>query len=71
MKARIEKWGDCVAIQIPQSLASEIGLESNTEVELTLGDGELVVTVMKGGKSRLDILLEGITEENRHAEVLL
>ena len=69
MKARIDKWGDNLAIQIPQSLASEVGLEVDAEVELTPGDGELVVTVRKGSKSRLDILLEGVTEENLHAEV--
>ena len=69
LKARIDRWGDNLAIQIPQSLASEIGLEVDAEVELTSGDGELVVTVRKGAKSRLDILLEGVTEENLHAEV--
>ena len=69
LKARIGKWGDSLAIQIPQSLASEVGLEVDAEVELTPGDGELVVTVRKGSKSRLDILLEGVTEENLHAEV--
>lgn len=69
MKARIDKWGDNLAIQIPQPLASEVGLELNAEVELTAGDGELVISVRKGAKSRLDILLEGVTEENLHAEV--
>ncbi len=69
LKARIDKWGDNLAIQIPQSLASEVGLEADAEVELTAGDGELLITVRKGSKSRLDILLEGVTEENIHAEV--
>ncbi len=69
MKARIDKWGDNLAIQIPRSLASEAGLEADAEVELTAGDGELLISVRKGSKSRLDILLEGVTEENIHAEV--
>ncbi len=69
MKARIHRWGDKLAIQIPQPLASEVGLELDAEVELTPGDGELVITVRKDGKSRLDILLEGVTEENLHAEI--
>ena len=62
LKARIDSWGDNLAIQIPQSLASEVGLEVDAGVELTPGHDELVVTVRKGAKSRLDILLEGVTE---------
>ncbi len=69
MKARIDKWGDNLAIQIPQSLASQVGLEVDAEVELTAGEGQLVVTLSKRAKSRLDILLEGVTEENLHGEV--
>lgn len=69
LKTRIGKHGDNLAIHIPQSLASQVGLEVDAEVELTPGDGELLVTVRKGLKSRLDILLEGVTEENLHAEL--
>ena len=69
MKARIDKWGDNLAIQIPQSLASQVGLEVDAEVELTPGEGQFVVTLSKRAKSRLDILLEGVTEENLHGEV--
>ena len=66
---RIAKWGDSLALLIPQPLASEIGLELDTEVELTSRGQELVVTVRKRSNSKLDMLLEGITEENLHAEV--
>lgn len=69
LKARIGKHGDNLAIHIPQSLASQVGLEVDAEVELTPGDGELVVSVSKPPKSRLDVLLAGVTEENLHAEV--
>ena len=70
MKARIDKWGDNLAVCIPESLASEVGLVLGAEVELTLGGGGLVITVVKNGaKTRLDILLEGVTDENIHSEV--
>lgn len=69
MDYRIAKWGDSLALLIPQPLASEIGLELDTEVELTSRGQELVVTVRKRSNSKLDMLLEGITEENLHAEV--
>ena len=69
LDSRIAKWGDSLALLIPQPLASEIGLELDTEVELTSRGQELVVTVRKRSNSKLDMLLEGITEENLHAEV--
>ncbi len=69
LKTRIGKHGDNLAIHIPQSLASQVGLEVDAEVELTPGDGELVVSVSKPPNSKLDVLLAGVTEENLHAEV--
>ena len=69
MEARIDKWGNSLALRIPQPLASQLGLKLDTEVELTPRGGELVVSVRKQAQSNLDILLEGITEENLHAEV--
>ncbi len=70
MKARIDKWGDNLAIQIPQSLASEVGLEADAEVELTAGDGELLISVRKGAKSRLERnvgLIDATDEEEDEA----
>ena len=69
METRIAKWGDSLALLIPQPLASQAGLELDTEVELTSRGGELVVTVRKGCHSKLDVILAGITEEKVHAEV--
>ena len=69
METRIAKWGDSLALLIPLPLASQVGLELDTEVELTSRGRELVVTVRKRSYSKLDVLLEGITEENLHAEV--
>ena len=69
MQARIGKLGDSLALPIPQPLASQIGLELDTEVELTSRGEELVVTVKRQSQSKLDVLLAGITEENLHTGV--
>ena len=69
MKTRVQKWGNSLALRIPKSFAVETSLEPDTEVNLSLVEGALVVTpIAKIGYS-LEQLLEGITDENLHAEV--
>jgi virulence-associated protein VagC len=44
MRARVQRWGNSLALRIPKAFATETGLESGSEVELTLDDGRLIVT---------------------------
>lgn len=67
MQARIQKWGDSLALRIPKSYAAETKLEPNTMVELTLQDGKLVIAPVQQGWT-LDALLAQVTEENLHGE---
>lgn len=69
MKARVQKWGNSLALRIPRPFALEVGLAENSEVELTLVDGKLVVQPV--GRVRFDLaeLLAKVTPKNRHAEV--
>ena len=69
METRIGKLGNSLALRIPQPLAAQLGFEFDTAVELTPRGKELVVTVMKQRRSKLDILLAGITDDNLHGEV--
>jgi antitoxin MazE len=67
MQARIQKWGNSLALRIPKSFAAETHLEQDALVDLALEDGRLVVTPVRSG-STLAQLLERVTEENRHGE---
>ena len=69
MRARVQKWGNSLALRIPKAFATETALESGSEVELTLDDGRLVVTPVERSRYRLEDLLEQITPENVHSEV--
>jgi antitoxin MazE len=72
MKARVEKWGNRLAIRIPKALATAVGLRENTEVELSPNNGRIVITLPKRirrRKYKLKELLRGITPENRHGEI--
>ena len=69
MKTRIQKWGNSLALRIPKSFASEVGLECNTPVEISLVDGSLVVKPDVQAAPGLDQLLAQVTEDNLHHEI--
>jgi antitoxin MazE len=69
MKTRVQKWGNSLALRIPKSFATEIGLERETSVEVSLADGKLVITPVAKPKLTLKQLLAKITKENLHHEI--
>jgi len=69
MKTRIQKWGNSLALRIPKAFAVEVGLQNETDVEVVLMDGKLVITpVIKSGLD-LEQLLAEVTGDNLHHEV--
>ena len=69
MKARVQKWGNSLALRIPKSLAVEAGIENDAPVELTLKGGTIVIARVAPPPLSLAELLEGITPQNLHSEV--
>ena len=69
METRIGKWGNSLALRIPQPVAAQVGLSVDATVELTPRGEELIVTVIKQPRTHLDHLLAGVTESNLHGEV--
>jgi antitoxin MazE len=69
MRARVQRWGNSLALRIPKAFATETDLESGSEVELTLDDGRLIVTPLTPASYELEDLLAQVTPENRHGEV--
>jgi antitoxin MazE len=69
MHTRIQKWGNSLGLRIPKSLAEEAGVEAGSEVDLSLEDGQLVVTPTRQRKYRLRDLLRKVTSENVHDEI--
>jgi antitoxin MazE len=67
MQARVQKWGNSLAVRIPKSFALEAHLEQDTPVEVSLRDGELIITPIKPGYT-LEALLAQVTEQNIHVE---
>lgn len=68
MKARVQRWGNSLALRIPKAFASELGLEPGSAVEVALEDGTLSVRPSPTPAYRLEQLLSEVTAANRHGE---
>jgi len=69
MNARVQKWGNSLAIRIPKPFAKQIGLSSNSEVDLSVDQGCLVLAPQKRPKYKLSDLLRTIKKSQLHGEV--
>ena len=67
MRARVQKWGNSLALRLPRSVADHAGLEQGAEVEIGLEDGNIVVSAVPKPAFTLDELLSRVTSKNRHA----
>ena len=69
MEARIEKWGNSLAVRIPRSMADQIDLREESLVTLTVNGGELTISSIVVDPKTLEQLLEKIADTNLHDEV--
>ena len=67
MNATIQKWGNSLALRIPQAVARQIRIHAGDEVILEVGTAGLSIKPARP-KYTLDELLAGVTDENIHAE---
>jgi antitoxin MazE len=68
MVTRVQKWGNSLALRIPQSFAVQAKVAAGTAVDIAVESGRLVVRPVRR-RYRLRELLSGITARNRHSEV--
>jgi antitoxin MazE len=66
MVGNVSKWGNSLAVRIPQHLAKEIGLIDGAEVAI---EGNLTIKPKRQKQYSLDELIAGITPTNRHTEI--
>jgi antitoxin MazE len=64
MRTTVRKWGNSLALRIPNGLAADAQLADGTEVDVAVSDGRLVVRPVLS----LEAMLAKITPENLHAE---
>ncbi len=69
MVATVARWGNSLAIRLPQHLVKEIQLTEGVEVDLVVVDGNLVIKPRIRKRYSLEDLVSAITPENLHTEV--
>ncbi len=69
MRTRVQKWGNSLALRIPKSFATEVGLQRESSVEVSLVNGKLVITPVAKPKLTLKQLLAKVTKDNLYHEV--
>jgi antitoxin MazE len=66
--AKVQKWGNSLAVRIPRSVAADARLSAGESVELTLEKGTIVI-VRARPRFKLEELLRRVNRRNRHGEV--
>ena len=69
MEIRVKKWGNSLTLRIPKLLADEVGLEDDSQVEISIVDKKLVIVPVVESEFSLEYLLSQVTKDNLHNEV--
>jgi antitoxin MazE len=68
MLTTVQRWGNSLAVRIPKPFALQAALEENSEVDISVEEGRIVVS--RATKEwKLKELLAGITRRNSHKEI--
>ena len=68
MKTKVQKWGNSLALRIPKSFALDMNIKQNKFVDISIGDGKLIITPITEKEYSLKELLAGVSEDNLHGE---
>jgi antitoxin MazE len=68
MLAKIQKWGNSLALRIPSSMAKQLGIHQNTFVKIIEKGDKIIVEPIKKPRYTLQEMLSQINEENLHQE---
>lgn len=70
MLAKVQKWGNSLALRIPKTLADEIGVQRESPVNISVHDHAIVIELArKTAKYDLNQRLNDVTPENQQSEV--
>lgn len=64
-QTQAKKYGDQIAINIPQNMADKVNIKDNTAISIKVVNGTLVVEAEKNSLS-LEEMVSKVTDENRH-----
>jgi antitoxin MazE len=69
MLAKVQKWGNSLALRLPKALADEIDVQCDSPVRISVQGQAIVIEPVREQKVySLEQLLDGVREENLHQE---
>ncbi|QYU66539.1 AbrB/MazE/SpoVT family DNA-binding domain-containing protein [Leptolyngbya sp. 15MV] len=68
MRVVVKKWGNSAAVRIPSSVMAAARVSLDQTVEVREDAGRIVIEPVRDKAYDLAALVEGISDENRHAE---
>ncbi len=69
MRTKVQKWGNSLAVRIPRSVALESHMSPDSDIDMTLVDGTIIIRAIAAENSySLDELLAAVTDDNIHSE---
>ena len=66
MKIRVQMWGNSLALRIPKPFACEFNLKHNSEVDVSIEDGQILVKPISQNPFNLEEMLKKINKSNLH-----
>ncbi len=69
MLTKVQKWGNSLALRIPKAFAVDAQLVNDSFVEISIVEGQIIITPVVAPSWTLDELLAGINKNNLHHEV--
>jgi antitoxin MazE len=68
VKTTAQKWVNSLAIRVPKSVAVQVGIQEQDELEIEVQDGHVVLKPHLQRVYRLEDLVKQITPKNLHGE---
>jgi antitoxin MazE len=69
MRTKVQKLGNSLAVRIPKAFANDAQLENGSLVEITMVEGQIIITSVIAPRWTLEELLAGIHKNNIHHKV--
>ncbi|HRS02466.1 MAG TPA: AbrB/MazE/SpoVT family DNA-binding domain-containing protein [Bacteroidota bacterium] len=69
METRVKKWGNSLAIRVPQAIASQINITEGSKIKLILKKNMIEIIPTESREYHLNNLLQAVTKENQHKEI--
>ena len=69
MHTKIQKWGNSLALRIPKVFADLVKIRKGSDVDISVDDGKLLISVISEEEYSLEDFLSKIDENNIHEEI--